>query len=201
MLGASSNAHGSGRVWAGLATLGRAPAPRHSPAKVLYVTSMFSEQLFFPWQPPLHIPFPAPRCEADLPCAPRACPALRIYENKTKAEPGRTGHHETQAGAPHAGLGLSLPRSSPSGCRGSSLHQAQRQGAPGVSLSPGTAGRNTKSPLLPGTPSSLPRCQEGVPDGCPGGARLSWGWQSWEPAQDLGGKTGGSSGVWEHWGA
>lgn len=67
MLGASSNAHGSGRVWAGLAVPGRAPAPRHSPAKVLYVRSMFSEQRVFPWQPPLHILFPTPRCEAALP--------------------------------------------------------------------------------------------------------------------------------------
>lgn len=37
-------------------------------------------------------------------------------------------------------------------------------------------GKNTKPPLLPDTPSSLPRCQEGVPDGYSGGARLSWGW-------------------------
>lgn len=65
---------------------GRAPAPRRSPAKVCYVRSMFSEQLVFPWQPPLHIPFPVSCCEAALPCAPHACPAPQIYENKTKAE-------------------------------------------------------------------------------------------------------------------
>lgn len=106
---------------------GRAPAPRRSPAKVLYVRSMFSQQLVFPWQPPLHIPFPAPRCEAALPRAPRACSAPRIYENKTKAEPSRTGHHESLAGASHAVLGLGLPRSSPSGCQGNSRHRAQRQ--------------------------------------------------------------------------
>lgn len=55
------------RVWQGSGRAGhagRAPAPRHGPAKVLYVRSMFPEQLVFPWQPPLHILFPAPRCEA-----------------------------------------------------------------------------------------------------------------------------------------
>lgn len=133
MLGASSNAHGSGRVWAGLAMPGRAPAPRRRPAKVLYVRSMFSDQLVFPWQAPLHIPFPVPRCEAALPCTPRACPAPRTYENKTKAE--QAGLDITRAWLGRM-LGWSSvsPGAHPQGAGGNSLHGAQRQGTPRVSL-------------------------------------------------------------------
>lgn len=180
---------GCQQLWQGLGRAGHAGQSR-SPAKVLYVTSMFSEQLVFPWQPPLHIPFTAPRCEADLPCAPRACPAPRIYENKTKAEPGRTGYHESPAGAPQAGLGLSLPRNAPSERRGSYLHRAQRQGALGVSLSPGTAA-GTQSP---------PSCQVPPPP-CPGARRRCPMDTRVLPGSPGGGKAGAISGVWEHLGA
>lgn len=59
-------------------------------------------------------------------------------------------------------------------------------------------GRNTKFPLLPGTPSSLPRCKEGVPLdirvvlGCPGSGKAG------SQPEDLGGETGALGSIGEH---
>lgn len=161
------------RLWQGLGRAGHAGQSR-SPAVQPCQGALRNEHVFrtagFPLAAPLHIPFTAPRCEADLPCAPRACPAPRIYENKTKAEPGRTGYHESLAGAPQAGLGLSLPRNSPSERRGSSLHRAQRQGALGVSLSPGTAAGTQSPPSCQIPPPPCPGARRGarwIPGCCP----------------------------------
>lgn len=185
---------------------------RHGHAKELYVRNMFSQQLVFSFGSPPCPPAPA----HSLPCtqlrawpAPahhtpgaRPAPALRIYENKTKAELGRTKHHESLAGAPtHAGLGaqpLSEPTIEMQGARRSSLHRAsEAQSTHGCSCG-FVLGQGHKAPLLPRYPRlpALPSSRMG----CPGGAH--------SPSSSGGGKAGGwpkelgdKAGAWRHVGA
>lgn len=152
------------RVWQGLGRAGHAgqsPSPAAQPCQgALRKEHVFRTAGFPLAAPPAH----------SLPRAPlRGRPARPRGFMKTKQKLSQAGLDITRAwlGPRMLSWGSVCPGAHPQAARGT---LGQRQGAPRCHCPPRTAAGTQKYPLLPGTPSSLPRCQEGVPDGCPGGA-------------------------------